>query len=80
MPAYLPLREGSAVQSEGMETDRVGRQVKRCKQVAAEIDKYRLEMERTKSQERKQRRTVAESEEEREVRLERENKELRECG
>ena len=57
----------AAVESEGMETDRVGRQGRRCKQVAAAIDEYRLEMERTRSQERRQRRTV---EEKREVRLE----------
>ena len=42
-------------------------QGRRCEQVAAEIDKYRLEMERTRSQERRQRYTVDESEE---VRLE----------
>ena len=63
-------RGGSAVQSEGMETDRVGRLGRICKQVADEIDECRLEMERTRSQDRRQRQTVAECEEDRE-RLER---------
>ena len=35
-----------ASESERMETDRVESQERRCKQVAAEIDEYRLEMER----------------------------------
>ena len=31
-----------------METDRVGKWERRCKQVAAEIHKYRLKMERAR--------------------------------
>ena len=41
VPMCLPLREGEEAQasvSERMETDRVGSQERRCKQVAAEID------------------------------------------
>ena len=42
IPTCLPLREGEGAQaseSERMETDGVGRQERRCKQVAAEITK-----------------------------------------
>ena len=48
VPACLPLREGEEAQTSKSERMETGRQERRYKQVAAEIDEYRLERERAR--------------------------------